>query len=397
MRYNVRADEDLPKELVISNTSIRSTTDVHSIRLGTAAKAGFFSRLRDRADRPSMRRKVIRICLISGNIVLIAVVLGVVSLNKNRAITPVAATANASDAHTTTAPVDQLASVAVALTVARMANLPEATAVANQADSESIQLAIASSNNTVVNKPQLVSTAFRSNKDIHTYVTQTNDTVSSIATQFGVSSDSIMWSNSLVGNILPAGKTLYIPPTNGIVYTVKSGDTAESLAQKYHATADKITAFNDAEISGLRTGERIVIPDGKIVVTPVYTSYSYAAPSGFAWGSSAIYGYNGYDYGNCTWYVATQIAVPANWGNAATWAAGARAAGWHVSSVPTVGAIAQTPYAAGGFGHVGIVVGINGNQVEIRDMNNYGDGGGFAKVGQGWVPTSSYPNYITAP
>ncbi len=363
----------------------------------SASGAGFLSRLRERGSHESVRRRALRIGLIGGNIAIVAVVMAMVLLNPNHTATPVAATSNTATVQTATAPVDQLASVAVAVTVARMANLPESAAVANQADSESIQLAIASTDNTVVNKPQLVSTAFLSNKDIHTYVTQTNDTVSSIASQFGVSSDSIMWSNSLVGNILPAGKTLYIPPTNGIVYTVKSGDTADTLAQKYHSNADKITAFNDAEISGLRMGERIVIPDGKIVVVPVYTSYSYGSASGFAWGSSAIYGFNGYDYGNCTWYVATQIAVPANWGNAATWAAGARAAGWHVSSTPTVGAIAQTPYAAGGLGHVAIVIAVQGDQVEVRDMNNYGDGGGYAKVGQGWVPISEYPNYITAP
>lgn len=392
----MQVNENLPKELVISNTSTRSTTQSRPIAFGAAQGAGLFSRLRNQADRPAMRRKVLRIGLVGGNVALVSVILGIVLLNQSHPMAPVAATANAVNTRATAAPVDQLASVAVAVTVARMTNLPETPAVANQADSESIQLAIASSNNTVVNKPQLVSTTFLSNKDIRTYVTQTNDTVSSIASQFGVSSDSIMWSNSLVGNILPAGKTLYIPPTNGIVYTVKSGDTADTLAQKYHSSADKITAFNDAEISGLHVGERIVIPDGKIIVAPVYPSYSYAA-SGFAWGSSAIYGYNGYDYGNCTWYVATQIAVPANWGNAATWAAGARAAGWHVSSVPTVGAIAQTPYAAGGYGHVAIVIAVEGSRVEVRDMNNYGDGGGFAKVGQGWVPISEYPNYITAP
>lgn len=345
-----------------------------------------------------MRRYTLKLGLIAGNIVLVAIIMAVVFLNSGRpTTTSIAATVNAATAQTTAAPVDQLTSVAVAVTVARMANLPEAPAVANQADSQSIQLAIASTDNTVVNKPQLVSTTFLSNKDIHTYLTQANDTVSSIAAQFGVSSDSIMWSNSLVGDVLPAGKTLYIPPTNGIVYTVKAGDSPDGLAQKYHSSADKIVAFNDAEISGLHIGERIVIPDGKIVVVPVYTSYSYGGASGFAWGSGAVWGYNGYDYGNCTWYVATQIAVPANWGNASTWAAGARAAGWHVSSTPTVGAIAQTPYAAGGLGHVGIVVGINGDQVEIRDMNNFGDGGGYGKVGQGWVPISEYPNYITAP
>src|SRR6185312_9645908 len=110
----------------------------------------------------------------------------------------------------------------------------------------------------------------------------------------------------------------------------------------------------------------------------------------FAWGSSAIYGFNGYDWGNCTWYVATQIAVPANWGNAATWAAGARAAGWTVGPTPAVGAIAQTPYAAGGLGHVAIVDGVSadGTQVLIRDMNGIA---GFDRVGIAWEPASRYP------
>ena len=302
---------------------------------------------------------------------------------------PVASTATGTLA--ASGPVDQLASVDIAVTAARMANLPETAAVINQADSTNIDLSVASTNNTIVNKPQTVASTFLSNKDIHTYVTQPGDSIASIATKFGVSSDSILWSNGLTNNMVAAGKQLLIPPVNGIVYTVKDGDTPSSLAVKFKANADKIVAYNDAEISGLHTGEQILVPDGSIVVTPVY---SYASASGFAWGAGAIYGFNGYDYGNCTWYVATQIPVPANWGNAATWAAGARAAGWHVSGTPSVGAIAQTPYAAGGLGHVGIVDGVSadGSQVLIRDMNGIA---GFARVGTAWEPTSEYPNYIT--
>ena len=341
-----------------------------------------------------MRRRAVKAGLVGFNIVLLIGVIGVLLLNPSRTGSTLQAAASTANVPVAMAPVDQLTSVSVALTVARMANLPEAQAVANQADSASIQLAVASSNSTVVNKPQEVSSAFLSNKDIASYVTQDNDTVSSVAAKYGVSSDSILWSNNLVSSILPAGKQLYIPPTNGIVYVVKSGDTAGSLAAKYHADADKITAINDAEVGGLSVGERIIIPDGKVIAAPVYST-SYNSGSGFAWGAGAIYGFNGYDYGNCTWYVATQISVPANWGNADTWAAGARAAGWHVSSVPTVGAVAQT--SAGSLGHVGIVRGVNGGQVWIWDMNNYGDGGGYGAVGKEWVPASAFQNYITAP
>ena len=206
----------------------------------------------------------------------------------------------------------------------------------------------------------------------------------------------LLWSNSLSGNVLNAGETLYIPPINGIVYSVKPGDTPASLAQKYNANSADIISFNNAEISGLTTGDQIVIPNGNDDVATLSGESGYSNAN-FAYGYTPIYGSNGYDYGYCTWYVASQISVPSNWGNASSWATYAGLTGWTVSPIPAVGAIAQTPYAAGGEGHVAIVrqVSANGSEVYINDMNNYGDGGGFGKVGGGWVPASLFPNYIT--
>ncbi|HVU59434.1 MAG TPA: LysM peptidoglycan-binding domain-containing protein [Candidatus Saccharimonadales bacterium] len=358
-----------------------------------ASGATLFGRWRSQLLKKSLQRRAVRVGLVCANVAVLLIVVGIVVLDPGRANGSLQSAAQTANDQIVTAPVDQLASVNIALTVARMANLPEAPAVSNQADSASIQLAVASTDTTVVNKPQAVSSAFVSNKDIHHYTTQTGDTVSSLAAKFGVNSNSILWSNGLLSDYLNAGQALVIPPVNGIVYTVRAGDTPDSLASKFKASKDKIIAYNDAELAGLHVGEQIIIPDGVIVPVYTYTSSSY---SGFAWGTGAIYGFNGYDFGNCTWYVATQIAVPANWGNADTWDNGALAAGWHVSSVPTVGAIAQTD--AGALGHVGIVIAINadGSQVEIRDMNNYGDGGGFDKVGQGWVSVGTY-RYITKP
>lgn len=341
--------------------------------------------------RRAVRRRAFRAGLIAINLLLVLAVL-VIVLYPSRTNSISQPISSVSGPVGTVAPVDQLASVNIALTVAHIANLPEAAAVSNQADSENIELSLASANNTIVDKPQSVVSAFVSNKDIQTYIAQPGDSVPSVAIKFGVTSNSILWSNNISSNNLSSGQKLFIPPVNGIVYTVRSGDTPAILAAKFHADQTQIIADNDAEISGLLAGEQIIIPNGTITPT-----ISYYSGGGFAWGSNAIYGFNGYDVGECTWYVATQIAVPANWGNASTWAEGARAAGWHVSSVPTVGAIAQTPFAAGGLGHVGIVAAVNGSQVEIRDMNNYGDGGGYDRVGEGWVPITAYPNYITAP
>jgi surface antigen len=286
---------------------------------------------------------------------------------------------------TATNPLDQLSSAEVAETVAEVANLPEATAVTNQAETVNAELAVTPVNNIVAAKPQVVATDYASNQNIHSYVVKAGDTVASLAVKFDVTSSSIDWSNDLTGNNLIVGSKLLIPPVNGIVYTVKAGDTPQSLATKYSANAIQITEFNDAEINGLTPGETILIPGGQVqVAAPAYNFF-------------AQYGSNGYDFGYCTWYVASQIAVPSNWGNASSWAYYARLSGWNVGSAPSIGAIAQTPYVDGGQGHVAIVIGISsdGSQVEIKDMNNYGDGGGWGRVGQGWVSTASFPNYIT--
>ena len=353
-----------------------------------------YRRLQARLRRRTVRRHTLRMTLLLSNVVILAIILAFVLENprSSEAVVTPAALDNA-QASAVANPLDQLSSANIALTVAQMSNLPETTAVANQAESETADLAIISNSDNVLSKPQVVATALKSRADIQDYTTKAGDTVASLATQFGVTSDSIRWSNSLSGSNLPAGTKLVIPPVNGIVYTVKSGETAASLAQKFSANQAQITAYNDAEISGLQAGEQIIIPNGT-QVAPVATTTFSPTGAGFAWGNTPLYGFNGYDFGFCTWYVATQISVPGNWGNASTWAYYARLSGWTVTSVPIVGAIAQTALAAGGEGHVAVVDSVNGSQIHIRDMNDYGDGGGFDRVGSGWVPASSYQNFI---
>src|SRR6185312_1874592 len=143
--------------------------------------------------------------------------------------------------------------------VARMSNLPETTPISNQAESQASDLTIASTDDNVISKPQVVTTALKSRADIQSYTSATGDTISSVAAKFGVTSDSIRWSNNLTGDNLAAGTKLFIPPVNGLVYQVKTGDTADSLAAKYHASKDQIIAYNDGELSGLQIGEQIII------------------------------------------------------------------------------------------------------------------------------------------
>lgn len=280
-------------------------------------------------------------------------------------------------------PLDQVASAGIARSVAQVAALSEATAVSNQADSETTQLALSPTTSSVVAKPQIPAktTSFASNRDIITYTVAEGDSVTSVATKYGVTSDSIRWSNNISGDVLTSGAQILVPPVTGIVYTVKQGDTVASLASTYQADQNKIIAFNDAEISGIQPGQRILIPDGtKAAAVVVAATRPVAATSSTAWGGSANYsvagGYNGYDYGYCTWWVAKMRAaagnpVPTNLGNAATWGYRAAAMGIPTGSEPRVGA--AVVLGTSGWGHVGYVTSVNGDgTITISEMNHLG-------------------------
>lgn len=289
-------------------------------------------------------------------------------------------------------PLDEVSSADIALTVARLGQLPETTAVNNQAQSQAAEVAIAASSNNVVSKPQVVATALKSSADIKDYTVQPGDTVSSVAAKFGITSDSIRWSNSLTGEALTPGAKLVVPPVNGIVYIVKAGETADSLAARFRSSKEKIIAYNDAEIRGLTTGQRILIPDA-VQAAAAVAQRPTVNRGATAWGMAPVYGYNGYDYGYCTWYVANRIPVPANWGNANTWAYYAPSAGWKVSKAPVPGSIGQN--LRGYYGHVAVVeaVSADGTMIKYSDMNGLA-GWGRAGTTADWVPASHFTNYI---
>ncbi|HVS78791.1 MAG TPA: LysM peptidoglycan-binding domain-containing protein [Candidatus Saccharimonadales bacterium] len=335
------------------------------------------------------RRKFIRGGLIVGNLLLLLVVGLFIFFNRSasqtvRANTLSGAVTTADESATN--PLDTLSSAQIALTAAQLGHLPELTVIRNQADSDSLILDVPPSDSSSLSKPQLVATAEKSRQDIIHYTTQPGDTVASLAKKFKVSADSIRWSNNLSGNGLTAGLKLSIPPINGIVYTVKKGDTPASLATRFSANESQIIDLNDAEINGLKPGEQVIIPNGKIAPAVTYGNYSLSYSS-----FSAVYGGNAYDFGTCTWYVASQISVPSNWGNANTWAIAAAASGWTVSSVPRVGAIAQTT-GMSYLGHVAIVTAVSadGSQITYKDMNDpYWD-----VVTTHTGPASTYEHYI---
>jgi surface antigen len=366
---------------------------------GSRVSKRFVSKL----QRKAVRRRAVRYSLITGNLAILITIFVVIFIMPRAgqghaasiASHAAALAASANDQSGVVNPLDQLSAADVAVTVARMEQLPEATAIVNQADSVNAELAMAPTSSDIVAKSQVVTTAFNSRQDIKTYMTVAGDTIPSIAAKFNVTSDSIRWSNNINTDSVAVSQKLVIPPVNGIVYTVQAGDTIDSLATKFTANKDKITAFNDAEIRGLQPGEQVLIPDGTKAATPtVIVKAPVTTASAYPWGgNSAIYGYNGYDYGYCTWYVASRISVPSNWGNANTWDNLAPLSGWTVSTTPTPGAIGQTD--RGSEGHVAIIEAVSddGTQIKYSDMNGLA---GYGRVGNSdWTSASKFMHYIT--
>jgi surface antigen/LysM repeat protein len=336
-----------------------------------------YRRMLRRSLRKS-RKRVIRYSLLAANIAILLIVAVFVLGNPNAGRSVNQNALGITSEGVAADPLDQLSSADIAMHVARMTRLDEATAVVNQADTVNAQLSITPADDKVVAKPQIVATELKSHKDIKRHLTVEGDTISALAAKYGITSETIRWSNALTStDAIPAGKELLISPVNGIVYQVKDGDTVDSVAQKFSANKAKIIAFNDAEVAGLKTGQHIVVPDG--VLTPVARTPAIYN-GGFSWGGYApIYGGNGYDYGYCTWWVAVrrnQVGkpIPSNLGNASTWKVLAQRAGLAVGNTPAQYAVIWTP-PRDYYGHVGFVEEVlPDGRVRVSDMNVAGWG-----------------------
>ena len=325
------------------------------------------------------KKRLVRFSIATANLLLIASVgTAIVQVPSDAASPNSAQSARVFSADSTedSKPMDKLASTDVAVHISRMVGMEESTAVTNKADTASAQLAISTSDDQVLSKPQIVSTSLRSKKDIKFYTTVAGDTVSSIASKFGISPDTIRFSNGLNGEAIAVGKKITISPVNGMTYVVKDGDTPDSLSSRYNVPKAQLIAFNDAEISGtFKTGETIVIPDAVQPAAIRTASYRGNSPSGgFSFGNNATYGGNGYDYGWCTWHAANRRIqngnpIPTNLGNAVSWLSLAKRAGLASGGTPKAGAVVYHKNM-GGLGHVAYVEKINPDgSAFVSDMN----------------------------
>ncbi len=82
----------------------------------------------------------------------------------------------------------------------------------------------------------------RIRENISTYEVQAGDSVFTIAKEFKIEPETVLWANSEIlddnPNMLSVGQELKIPAVDGVIYKWKSTDTIEGVANKLKADPD---------------------------------------------------------------------------------------------------------------------------------------------------------------
>jgi len=150
------------------------------------------------------------------------------------------------------------------------------------------------------------------------YVVKEGDTLGKIASDFGVSLNTLYWANSLKsGSLIKPGQELIILSISGVIHTVSKGDTLASIAKKYKANIEEIVAFNNLDKEKeLTIGEKLIIPNGVLPTSvsiaksiglkpmtedtsnwPDFKNY-YAYPTSGGWNTGILHYYNAVDIVN---------------------------------------------------------------------------------------------------
>jgi murein DD-endopeptidase MepM/ murein hydrolase activator NlpD len=105
--------------------------------------------------------------------------------------------------------------------------------------------------------------------EIREYKAQSGDSLWSIAQQFNLEPETILWGNEWLSSIgvLQIGDTLEILPADGVLHTVQEGDTLETIERLHGTPAQEILEYfgNGFDLTltpQLTVGQQIIAPNG---------------------------------------------------------------------------------------------------------------------------------------
>jgi flagellum-specific peptidoglycan hydrolase FlgJ len=99
---------------------------------------------------------------------------------------------------------------------------------------------------------------------MRTYVVEPGDSVRTIAQQFNVTNETVIWQNDLTDpDYVMIGQVLEILPFSGLIHEVRPGDTVASVANGYEALIEdviKVNRLTDPYI--IVVGQKLAVPGG---------------------------------------------------------------------------------------------------------------------------------------
>lgn len=143
--------------------------------------------------------------------------------------------------------------------------------------------------------------------EVFRYVAEEGDALASVAEQFNISLNTILWANDLATtSTLSAGEELIILPVSGILHLVRPYDTASEIALWYKADLQDLVEYNGLDSDqDLYAGDLLIIPDGTMPrrlpagrLTPLANSYFiYPTPAPHRI-SQGLHAFNAVDFTN---------------------------------------------------------------------------------------------------
>lgn len=144
-------------------------------------------------------------------------------------------------------------------------------------------------------------------KEIVEYEVKEGDSLWSIAQNFGISIETIIWANNLENLLIKPGQKLLILPVSGVMHFVKEGDTISKIAQMYQAKVEDIISFNELQSpDDIYIGDILIVPGGKMPspssvslpsLIPLPGSYFICPVSGGCKITQGLHWYNAVDFG----------------------------------------------------------------------------------------------------
>lgn len=140
----------------------------------------------------------------------------------------------------------------------------------------------------ILNANSPLSTVLPTREGLLIYKVQQGDTLLQIAFNFGISLDTILWTNpDLKAHFIKPGQEIVILPVSGVLHHVRENDTLESISLIYGVDVNTILKFNkdpnfsNLIIPGASVKREILTPSEKL---PDLSGYFVIPTTGWNWG-----------------------------------------------------------------------------------------------------------------